>query len=84
MAASVATFRTLAAGQTLYAVGDEPSDFWVVAHGEVICNYCDGSTPATLKVGSYFGEVRVVREHSPTFHIHSFLIFSYVSVCLRR
>ena len=48
----------LATGQTLYAVGDEPTDFWVVAHGEVVCDYCDGSAPTTLKVGSYFGEVR--------------------------
>ena len=58
VAASVATFRPLATGQTLYAVGDEPTDFWVVAHGEVVCDYCDGSAPTTLKVGSYFGEVR--------------------------
>ena len=58
VASSVATFHPLATGQTLYAVGDEPTDFWVVAHGEVMCDYCDGSTPTTLKVGSYFGEVR--------------------------
>ena len=57
IAASVATFRQLALGQLLYAVGDEPSDFYVVAHGEVMCDYCDGSEPTTLKVGAYFGEV---------------------------
>lgn len=54
----MATFKPLAKGQTLYAVGDTPSDFWVVAHGEVVRDYQDGSAPQTLKVGSYFGEVR--------------------------
>ena len=66
VAASVATFRPLAMGQTLYAVGDEPSDFWVVAHGEVMCDYCDGSAPTTLQVGSYFGEVRSSSTHQVT------------------
>ena len=54
----MATFKPLAKGQTLYAVGDTPSDFWVVAHGEVVRDYQDGSAPQTLKVGSYFGEGR--------------------------
>ena len=60
VAASVATFKPLAKGQTLYSMGDTPSDFWVVAHGEVVRDYRDGSAPQTLKVGSYFGEVRLV------------------------
>jgi CRP-like cAMP-binding protein len=51
----------------VYSVGDEPAAFYVVAHGKVVRDYCNGAPPKPLNVGAYFGEVGVLLQHTKCF-----------------
>ena len=55
------------AGTSVYTVGDEPTAFYVVANGEVVRDYQDGSEAKAFKVGSYFGEVGMLVPDSRCF-----------------
>lgn len=67
VAAKLARIEPVKAGETIYSIGDEPEAFYVLVHGSLHRDYCNGSEPQALTVGQYFGEVGVLLPNTHCF-----------------